>query len=256
MNVKTKQIKQTKNKKIKIKDKFSRKHIGGQLATATAVPIHPENSKNFGEIPTATISNLAIATPVTNESGKSAKKSEQSNDNEKSQPTLSQELNDIRKSLIEQISQFDEESFRFMTENMENAINNSGSTQYPKKDPNKDSKKDSKKNSEKNNIFDEIDKYVSFLYDDDMTLAGRQIYYIDSLLQTYAGKFVSITLEPEAAFDKTAYDYLVNKTREYTKTNVSEIFKEYSIKMLAAVALHRKQNPTISNLERLKTKKM
>jgi len=246
MNVKTKQIKQTKNKKIKIKDKFSRKYIGGQLATATVVPIDPENSRNFEEMPIATISNPAIATPVTNESGKSAKKSEQSNDNEESQPVLSQELNDIRKSLIEQISQFDEESFRLMTENMKNAINNSGYTQYPKKE--------SKKNSEKNNIFDEIDKYVSFLYDDDMTLAGRQIYYIDSLLQTYAGKFVSITLEPEAAFDKTAYDYLVKKTREYTKANVSEVFKEYSIKMLAAVALHRKQNPTISNLERNKTK--
>jgi len=232
-----------KTRKIKIKEKYSRKNIGG-MSIPTAVVSLDNNIPIAEAMIPPVIGNAVLnknntrnairgdARNMNNNSG---------NEQDKFNSTLSKELNDIRKELIKKISEFDDESYEMMKLNIRSAIHNSGSVKYPKKI-------ERERQIEKESIFNEINDFILSLYDVDMTLSGIQIYYVDCLLQTSAGNYVSFTLKSEGAFDQKAFDYLSDKVREYTSSN--EIFNKYLRDMIENVALHRIENKKISTMPR------
>lgn len=236
-----------KTRKIKIKEKYSRKNIGGtSIPTAQATVVSLDNNIPIAEamIPPVIGNDVLNKNNTRNAIRGDARNmnNESSNEQGKFNSTLSKELNDIRKELIKKISEFDDESYEMMKLNIRSAIHNSGSVKYPKKI-------ERERQIEKESIFNEINDFILSLYDVDMTLSGIQIYYVDCLLQTSAGNYVSFTLKSEGAFDQKAFDYLSDKVREYTSSS-NEIFNKYLRDMIENVALHRIENKKISTMPR------
>ena len=230
----------SKTRKIKNRNKkYSRKHIGG--ATVVKVPetdVRVINNNDAKLRPSTVLDGLP--TPINSHIPVAQERDNQLIENAKPINLLPKNLNDLRNELIEEISKFDDESFGMMRDNMHKAISNSGSAQYPKKDTVK-----STQNTK--SISDEIDDFVSSLYDTPtMTLLPNQIYFVDNLLRRYAEKNIGTT-EPtvklENSFDVVKYHYLVHKKDELTKLNSSSPkFKEILRKMLKDVLLNMRQN--------------
>jgi hypothetical protein len=148
-------------------------------------------------------------------------------------PRISEQFNDIRKLLIDEINKLDENKFNMMKQNVINSIGNEGVSTYPESESESEPKKIT--------IEDEIDEFIILLSDkNEISFKPIHLYYIDCLLQSYMSKPTKFNLSKSQLFSQQEYNFVLKQTQlpDYNLKNKSKIFKTYIMNMLADISSH------------------
>jgi hypothetical protein len=216
----------TRNKKNR--NTRSRKHIGGAVKEPIGTPPKPKFNANIkARVNAEKIVNRDEAETNVNEADRLA------NSKHQGMPKISEQFNDIRKLLIEEINKLDNDKFNMMKQNVINSIGNEGVSTYPESEPESEPKKIT--------IEDEIDEFIILLSDKNQhILKPIHLYYIDCLLQSYMSKPTKFDLSKTQLFSQEEYDFVLKQTQleQYNLKNKSKTFKTYIMNMLADISSH------------------
>ena len=211
-----------KNRKIKIKEKYSRKHIGGSAVTneeraARAAEIRAEQERLLSQA-------AQRRTPPSGTTG------------------LNIQLKTIQNDLFAKLNKLNDQELKNLTTPMIEAVKRISSR------PEMETESGPKKIT---TIYDEIDRFLVSLNDTPPNLEfyPSQIYYIDNLLQFYNSKsptslFSSVSAKSLGdklyAFDNERFIKLRSKVKETCDLpDTSNKFKDQLRKMLADIEAHR-----------------